>query len=123
MSRWSDEELDLLLARVLRTGVLLAAFVVGAGGVLFLMRHGTEARDYRVFHGEPRELRSVSGILAAAADRRDTGVIQLGLLLLIATPIARVALSAAAFAAQRDRLYVTITLIVLSLLTWSLAGS
>jgi uncharacterized membrane protein len=53
---------------------------------------------------------------------RGRGIIQLGLLLLIATPIARVALSVVAFAIQRDRLYVVATLIVLAVLMYSLTG-
>ena len=53
---------------------------------------------------------------------RGRGLIQFGLLLLIATPVARVAFSVAAFAIQRDRLYVVVTLIVLAILTYSLAG-
>jgi uncharacterized membrane protein len=49
-------------------------------------------------------------------------LIQLGLLLLIATPVARVAFSVAAFAMQRDRLYVVVALIVLAVLMYSLTG-
>jgi uncharacterized membrane protein len=51
---------------------------------------------------------------------RGRGIIQLGLLLLIATPVARVAISVVAFAVQRDRLYVAITLLVLAILLCSL---
>jgi uncharacterized membrane protein len=50
------------------------------------------------------------------------GIIQFGLLFLIATPIARVAFSVIAFALQRDRVYVSVTLIVLGLLLYSLVG-
>ncbi len=49
-------------------------------------------------------------------------VIQLGLLLLIATPIARVAFSVVAFAVQRDRVYVGLSAVVLAVLLWSLSG-
>jgi len=49
-------------------------------------------------------------------------LIQLGLLLLIATPVARVAFSVVAFAMQRDRLYVAVALIVLAVLMYSLMG-
>jgi uncharacterized membrane protein len=48
------------------------------------------------------------------------GVIQFGLLVLIATPIVRVILAVAAFAIERDGLYVVIGLIVLAILTYSL---
>jgi uncharacterized membrane protein len=47
---------------------------------------------------------------------------QLGLLLLIATPVARVAFSVFAFALQRDRLYVVVTLAVLGVLAFSMTG-
>ena len=49
-------------------------------------------------------------------------LIQFGLLLLIATPIARVAFSVIAFAVERDRLYVAFTIVVLMVLVWSLSG-
>ena len=50
-------------------------------------------------------------------------IIQFGLLLLIATPVARVAFAAIGFAMERDYLYVVITLIVLVVLLYSLFGS
>jgi uncharacterized membrane protein len=48
--------------------------------------------------------------------------VQLGLVLLIATPVARVAMSLVAFILQRDRVYVVVTLIVLAVLIFSLTG-
>jgi uncharacterized membrane protein len=50
-------------------------------------------------------------------------IMQLGLLLLIATPIARVIFSVFAFAIEGDRMYVIFTLIVLTVLLYSLFGS
>ena len=49
-------------------------------------------------------------------------MIQLGLLALLGTPVARVAFSVVAFALQRDWLYVGVTLWVLAVLLWSVAG-
>lgn len=124
ISSWSDEQFDIVLAHVLRFGVLVSAAVVAAGGVVFLARHGFERPSYHVFRGEPLPLRSVHGIVAEGLDLHGRGLIQLGLLLLIATPIARVVFSIAGFARQRDWLYVAITLMVLTLLGYSLlAGS
>lgn len=119
-SAWTDEQFDIVLARVLRFGVLLSATVVAAGGVVFLARHGLKPPSYHVFRGEPLPLRSVQGIVAESVDLHGRGLIQFGLLLLIATPIARVVFSIAGFARQRDWLYVAITLIVLTLLGYSL---
>lgn len=119
---WSDERVESMLGVLLRAGVLLAAAVVAAGGAVYLLRHGSEPADYRVFHGEPSSLRSIHGILGGLGSPGGRSIIQFGLLLLIATPIARVVLSALAFALQRDRAYVIITLIVLAILLLSLSG-
>ena len=119
---WSDERLDQLIGNLLRAGVLIAAAVVLAGGMVYLIRHGAASPAYRVFRGEPSDLRSVLGIVADALAGRGRGLIQLGLLLLIATPVARVAFSVIGFTLQRDRKYIIVTLIVLGVLLYSLAG-
>ncbi len=67
-------------------------------------------------------MRSIAGIISDALAVRSGGIIQLGLLLLIATPIVRVAFAVVAFALQRDRVYVIVTLIVLGVLLFSLLG-
>jgi uncharacterized membrane protein len=122
-ARWTDERVALLVGNLLRFGVGLAAIVVAAGGVLYLMRHGGEPVGYHVFRGEPHELRSVPGIVSSVVRMGARGIIQLGLLLLIATPVARVAFSAIAFLLERDRMYVVVTLIVLATLLYSLAAA
>ncbi len=120
---WTDEQVEQIIGNLLRTGVILAAGVVVVGGVLYLIRYGADAPNYRVFRGEPTDLRTLPGILTDARSLRRRGLIQLGLLLLIATPIARVVFSAFAFAQQRDYTYVVVTLVVLSVLIYSLMGS
>jgi uncharacterized membrane protein len=119
---WTERELELLLGRLLQVGVAISAAVVLAGGAVYLVRHGGARPHYGRFVGEPAELRSVTGILDAVAARRGRAIIQLGLLLLIATPVARVAFSLVAFLRERDRAYVLITSFVLALLLVSLAG-
>jgi uncharacterized membrane protein len=119
---WTEQQLENIVGNLLRVGVMLAAAVVFGGGALYLLRHGAISPDYRVFHGEPADLRGVSGVVTDALSLQGRGIIQLGLLLLIATPIARVAFSVVAFAQQRDRTYVMVTLIVLAVLLYSLVG-
>lgn len=113
---WVDNALSI----VLRTGVIIAAFLVGLGSVPHLVRHAIPVVDYRVFQGEPSELRSISGVLREALAFHGRGLIQLGLLVLIATPIARVILSVFVFLYERDWVYVFITLAVLGILLYSL---
>ncbi|HXN52144.1 MAG TPA: DUF1634 domain-containing protein [Candidatus Acidoferrum sp.] len=118
----TEQRMDEIMSRLLRTGVILAAVFVLAGGVVYLARHPTPVTNYRVFQEEPEKLRTVSGIFHEALALHGRGLIQLGLLILIATPIARVAFSVVAFLYQRDWTYVLVTLIVLGLLVYSLLG-
>lgn len=122
-SRWTDHEVEQLVAGLLRIGVLVSAAVAALGGIALLVQHGLERADYHVFTGGPAELRSVAGIVASAARLQSPGVVQLGLVLLIAIPILRVALSLVAFVLQRDRLYIAITSVVLAILLFSLLSS
>ena len=118
----TDQKMDGLIGGLLRAGVIISAAVVLAGGAWHLAQFGSALPYYRIFHGEPTELRSVGGVLRGLAAGNSADLIQLGLVLLIATPIARVAFSVYAFAAQRDRTYVVITVIVLAALAASLSG-
>lgn len=117
-----DQRMDQIMAILLRSGVSLAASLVFIGGIVYLSRHDLPAINYRVFQGEPRELRTVSGILREAVKFHGRGLIQLGLLILIATPVARVLFSVVAFLYERDWTYVAVTVIVLALLCYSLFG-
>ena len=121
-ARWSDEQVDRFIGNLLRTGVIVAAAVGAIGAALYLAEHGHQPADYGEFRGEPSELRSVRGIVSSAIALQSAAVVQLALLLLIATPVARVALSLVAFILQRDRAYVVVTSIVLALLLFSLTG-
>lgn len=120
MKRWSEERIELMMGHLLRSGVALAALVLFLGGVLYLTQEGTTTPRYRVFHGEPPELRCLSGIVHDALALRSRGIMQLGLLLLIATPVARVAFSLVAFVLRRDPTYVVVTVVVLTVLVYSL---
>ena len=119
----TDQKIDEVMGLVLRTGVILAAVIVLMGGLVYLTRHPGTVRDYHVFQGEPPEYKSVSGIAHEAMELRGRGLIQLGLLVLIATPIARVVFSLLVFSWQRDWTYVMVTAIVLGLLVYSLLGA
>jgi len=118
----TDRQMDRIIGALLRYGVMLSALVVAAGGAWYLIQYGTTKPNYRVFRGEPEYLRQVRGIVSGIPGFHCRRMIQLGLLLLIATPVARVAFSVVAFALERDRTYVAITLIVLAVLIFSLTG-
>jgi uncharacterized membrane protein len=116
----SEHDVELGLASLLRGGVAAAAAQVLAGGAIYLGRYGGSRPHPETFTGEPEDLKTFGGIVNAALALRGRGLIQLGLVFLIATPVARVAYSLYAFVRQRDRAYVLITAFVLTLLLGSL---
>lgn len=118
--RWTDHQVDQVIGRLLQVGVLIATVVVLIGTIGLLATHGGATVDHRVFIGAAPELRTLGSIARAAFTGRPDAITQLGLVLLIATPIARVALTLGAFIFQRDRLYIGLTTVVLALLLWGL---
>ncbi|HAX78466.1 MAG TPA: DUF1634 domain-containing protein [Cyanobacteria bacterium UBA11372] len=118
----SEQRLELWLSNLLKYGVLIASAIVFIGGILYLMHHSFEPADYHIFHGAPSEFRSVEGVINAIFAGSRRGIIQLGLLVLIATPILRVVISLLAFIWRRDLIYIIVTSLVLAGLTYSLVG-
>ena len=121
---WNDYGIEQIIGNLLRAGVLLAAGVLLIGAVMYLAHHGMQRPEsyyfQKKFQPPPRPLRTVAGVIGQAFHGSARGIMQLGLLLLIATPIARVMFSVYAFAREHDRMYVVMTLIVLSILLFSL---
>ena len=122
-AEWTDRRVEYVIGNLLRAGVLLSALIVLSGAAIYLTRHRNDSSDYRVFHGEPTDLRHIRGILRDSMSLHGRGIIQLGLLFLIATPIARVAFSIFGFAQEKDWMYVGFTIIVLMILLYSLGWS
>jgi uncharacterized membrane protein len=116
----TDEKMEWMISLLLRIGVISASTLVLAGGIFYLYQHGNVFPHYQTFQGEPPYLRALGGILSSAMSLDSRGIIQLGVLLLVLTPVARVAFSVAVFAIQRDRLYVGVTLFVLGVLLYNL---
>ena len=110
---------ELAVSFVLRMGVVLSAAIICLGLVL-LAAKGSLARGTRIDAAIafPRDLAAVlSGVIALDP----ASVMLLGLLVLAATPILRVAVSILAFAIERDWRYVAVTGLVLAILIVSMA--
>jgi len=118
--RWNDDQMRNAMGMLLRVGIISAAFLVILGGVLFFIQHPNEIFDYTTFKGEPERFRKVHLIVKEALDFRGRPVILLGLLVLIATPVARVIFSLIGFLIEKDWIYVAITGVVLLILSVSL---
>ncbi|MCC5660434.1 DUF1634 domain-containing protein [Nostoc sp. XA010] len=126
----SEQQLEYLLSNLMKYGVLIASAVVLLGGILYLIHHGAEPAGYHFFQGEPSEFSSPAGVVKAVFSGSDAygglhlrAIIQLGLLLLIATPIVRVFISLLTFLLQREFIYVIVTLLVMTSLIYSVVGA
>jgi len=124
-----DQRLEGAIAMLLRIGVICAAVLVSIGGVLVLRHPEAPVPNYRVFRapGEPSaaisphtSVRSIVAVFRHLPHGSGAGIIALGLLVLIATPIARVIFAIIGFARERDTLYTVISLVVLAILAVSL---
>lgn len=118
----SDFAVEQVIGRLLQFGVFLAATVTIIGAVMFLVQHGHTRPDFSVFRGEPTHLTTLGGIVSGALALRSEAIVQLGIVLLIATPILRVAFTLVAFILQRDLTYVAVTTLVLGLLVYGLVS-
>jgi uncharacterized membrane protein len=114
-----DRKLAAIIGHLLRIGVITAAAIVLTGGVLYLADNAFTTPDYHTFHEASTYSRTLSGIWQNALALNSYGIIQLGLLVLVATPVMRVIFSIVVFALERDLLYVTATVIVLGVLLYS----
>jgi uncharacterized membrane protein len=116
----NDRRLEDIIGQLLRAGVLLSAVTVLSGGILYLAgNHAAQIHDHVFVPGGPGT-RTLAGIVRSAAHGESAGIIQLGLLLLVLTPVARVAVAMVGFLLERDRFYAVVSLIVLAILAFSL---
>ena len=114
--------IEVFIGNLLRVCVIATVAVVVFGAILYLPSGYSLRPEYHKFLGEPTAFRSVWGILGAAFSGDGKAIIQTGMLLLILTPILRVAVSVFAFLYEKDYMYVVLTLIVLGILIFSLSG-
>jgi uncharacterized membrane protein len=112
---WQQRDPEKLIGLLLRFGVLISAFVAFIGGIVYL-KHQATIPDYTIFTGAKPQYRHLPGILNGVMQMDGAAIIQLGVVILIATPIIRIAFSAFAFAVEKDWRYVTITLVVLAII-------
>ena len=116
----TDKQMEASIGGMLRVGVTISAAIVFLGGILYLREPLAKSPDYSHFIAERESLPNIVGVLQGAAHLNAGNIIQLGILLLIATPITRVVFCIAGFARQKDRLYVLISSSVLLILIYSL---
>ena len=114
--------MEILMGALLRYGVIVSGMIVIAGGMIYLVRHGHEVPAYKAFAGPNARWNNLPSIIRGVCGGHGKELIQLGVVMLIATPIARILFSVLAFLLEKDYLYVMITLIVLGVILFSMLG-
>jgi uncharacterized membrane protein len=120
-----DTKLQRLIGATLRSGVMAASLTGIVGGAMFLAVHGGQQVTFHSFEGANTAYASPGQIVRQALvpvgnENRGLAIAQLGIMILLLTPIIRVAFSVLGFARENDRIYVAITCIVLATLVGSL---
>ena len=115
-----DRQVEVFIGEVLRTGVLLSATMTLIGFVLYLWHHAGGLPHYATFIPTRGHFFSAATMLHRALEGHAEAILQIGILLLIATPVARVAFLIGAFVLQTDRLYIAVSSLVLLVLLFSL---
>lgn len=119
----ADHDIEQFIGLQLRFGVLLSSFIVLAGGLLYLTQSGNLALPhYQLFIGEKAGLTTGRQIWHGVTGMQAKGIIQFGVAVLIATPILRILFSLIGFILEKDRLYIGITMVVLSVMMISIFG-
>lgn len=117
---WQDRNIEIIIGNLLRTGVIVSSIIIIVGAIIYLYRHGGSLPEYHSFHGMNNSFYSLPKILSGVMHGRGQHIIQLGVLILIATPVARVVFSIFGFVEEKDRLYIFITLLVLIIILTSM---
>jgi uncharacterized membrane protein len=113
---------ELLISHLLRSGVMLSLTLVTFGMLLTFLHHPdyfSSAQALQPLTAPERGPRELGAVLVEAGKARGQAWVTMGLLVLMATPVLRVALSLLVFSRRRDRTYVAVTTGVLSLLLLS----
>ena len=119
MSSEADTKMEIAIGKMLRIGVSVAAAIVFVGWVLYLVQAHGAAPDYRHFHGKPILLRNIGRTIDGVLALDSRSILEIGILLLIATPVGRVIFCVIDFALQKDKLYVLVSSLVLAVLVYS----
>lgn len=119
-----DQRLEMMIAQTLRAGVTAAGLLVSVGLIALIGAHLGEPAAFREFVPRHAEIRhGIVGVFERSLHRHSArDLIDFGLLVLIMTPVLRVAFSVVVFLYENDHMYVYFTLIVLVVLLFSITG-
>ena len=122
MKVWNlkDEQVEALIGQVLRIGTMLSCGITFIGLCIFMVHNARAIPHYHIFLSSMGQFYGPAMLMHHVMQGQATALLELGILLLIATPVARVAFLVGAFALERDRMYVGVSGLVLLILLYSI---
>ncbi len=117
---FQDKDIEKIMGKLLQYGVLISAVIVMIGAFFYLYQHGSELPQYQKFNGEPNGLIQLKLVLENSLKGNGRAIIQAGLFVLIATPIARIIFSIGGYIMEKDFRYIIIASIVLFIILYNL---
>jgi len=122
INRSGDRDIQLILGTLLRVGIVSSMSIVFVGALVYLSFHYKDVVNYSRFDPAQAPKGSIGKILSGLTTGSGESVIQMGILLLIFTPVLRVLFSVFGFLIERDYLYVSIGIFVLAVILFGLSN-
>lgn len=116
--KFQDRDLQSFIGNLLRIGVLVAMSIVLIGIVLYMFQYGHETVHYSVFKSD--NVFVLSDFLQELRRGNSAAIMELGVIVLIVIPIARVLFTMVGFWLEKDKMYTLIAFIVLCIIAYSL---
>ncbi|MBX9569999.1 MAG: DUF1634 domain-containing protein [Candidatus Obscuribacterales bacterium] len=116
----NDEKMGNVISLLLIGGLVCSLVLVSVSSVIFICQNPHLTTSYKIFTGEPADLRAIDAVIRDSFKGNLRAIMQLGVVVLIATPVARVAFSVLTFAMEKDMKYVVFSSLVLAALLYSL---
>jgi uncharacterized membrane protein len=113
------KKMEITMSLILAAGMMISVLLVLLGATLYLLQHGSDLMSYQLAQDENFSA-SVRLIIDSALSLTPFGLIELGLLVLVATQAIRVGMLVGFYALMRDYAFSLISLFILGVLLYSL---
>lgn len=118
--KFADQDIEIIVGNLLRAGVIISSAIIVIGAIIYLWQSGHQHPNYHKFEGMNNTFYSLSYVINGVSKLSGEHIIQLGVLVLIATPVARIVFSIIGFIKENDNLYIIITFLVLFIILGSI---
>lgn len=110
-----------IMSWILTTGMLISLFLVILGGIMYLIQYGNEPLNIKLLQAN-HDYTTLKQIWQGVYSFSPFGIIQLGVIVLVATQVARVGLLIWFYTLIRDYGFALISVFILLIILYSFFG-